>query len=685
MPPQEIRPSPTPQSPAKTEESKSTEVKNKPAEEKKEPPKQDAQTAAKNAQGAKQNAVDQKSQNDWRGNLLKDQLAKEVAKNGGYGNVSADSKGQVAKNDPWNSQRGPTNLSEENANKAAKDMAGIAYQTVKGAYNIGTKAIVGGPPPTTPPSSIQQNLNGVQVGQKTEKLPGLAPNTKDLNELAGANTPSKRNAFKPLQVAYHQKANLERKIGNQEQRLEAQKKIVDERKQELNTATEVKKKAQTVVGNTERKFAQAKTADERKAVSVELQKAKDELGKQNRVEQRATRSLANAEQKRTKIENNLTNTKNQIPNAEKNINNASENVQKWVKENAVGHNFEIRGVKSELKQARASLKKLEKDRHPDAEKVKQAQEKVKQLEDKKNDAVKRVQGAADNYKPLVPVERTNYNVNVGGKTVQLHDNVIAYAADTPKGMEGSAAGDSKAAVKTVVDKSDLSADKKVILKKVSEHEGSFSTVNTWDRAVVTAGFVQWTAGEKGNGSIVGLLRDLKTHQPQVFRDNYQKYGIDIEGNEIKVTQGDGKILKGGAAAKAIQTDPKLTAALSAAGTDPKVQEHQVTFAARTKIDNVRNRHVTVEGQTVQLGSVITSKYAVGVMMDRAVHSGEGRVDNAVQAGIRRFLSENKGAKLSDPAVQAKAEKYVAEELTKIDTTRAKDFNDLSKETGSFQG
>jgi hypothetical protein len=694
MPPQEVKTgggAVVPQTPVKTEETKSTEINQKSAaDQKQEPPKQDAETAAKNAQSAKQHAVEQRKQNDMRGDLLKDKLAKEVPKkSGGNGSVTADTKGQPAKTDPWNSSSQPTTVSnppDETKNKtAAKHMEGAVYQTIKGAYDMGTKAIGGATPPTISSSSIQQNLNGVQVGQQTQKLPGLAPNSKELNELADANTPSKRNAFKPLQVAYHQKSNLERKVGKQEQSLEKQKKIVDESKKGLSDVTEAKKKAQTAVGNAEQKLAKAKTQDERKAATGELQKAKADFGNQSRLEQRGTRSLTNAEKKHSQIEKNLTVTKNQVAAAEKNINSTSENLQKWVKDNAVKHNKEVRAINGEIKEARASLTKLKKAPHPDAEKVKQAEEKLKQLGDKKNEAVKRVQTAADNFEPLVAVDRNHFNVNVGGKTIQLHDNVIAYAASNPKGMDGKAAGDGKAAVKSVVDRTDLSKDKKDILKKVSEHEGSFSTVNTWDRAVVTAGFVQWTTGEKGDGSLVGLMSDLKTRQPQVFRDNYQKYGIDVDGKEIKVTQGDGKILKGADAAKAIQTDPKLAAVLSAAGTDSKVQDHQVAYAARTKIDNVRNRHVTVGGQTVQLGTVINSKYAVGVMMDRAVHSGEGRVDKAVTAGLTRFLSDNKGAKLSDPAVQAKAQKYVAEELTKIDPNRAKDFGDLSKDAGSFSG
>lgn len=536
-----------------------------------------------------------------------------------------------------------------------------------------------------PPATIQQNLNGVQVGETKSKLPGLAPNSKELNELAGANTPSKRAAFKPVQSAYHQKAKLERRLENQQTRLEGQKQIVTQNKQELSKASELTQSKLKILEDAKQKVANATTQEERKAANQEAVKAKGEYNKASNMEKRASRVVANAERKQTQIEQNLEKTKAEIPVAEKKLQDASENLQKWVKDRALSHNGEVRSLNKEIRSETVHLAQLKKARQPDAEKIKASESKLQELQTKRDDAAKRIQTSADNYKPLVSVERSNFSVNVGGKSVQLHDNVIAYAATTPKGMEGSAAGDGKAVVATVVGRSALSNDKKDILKGVSGHEGSFSTINTWDRAVVTVGFIQWTSGEKGNGSITGLLRDLKSKQPQVFQNNYQKYGIDVEGNELKVTKGDGTVLKGAAAAKAIQTDPKLAGVLSAAGTDPAIQDHQVAYAARTKIDAVRNRQVNVDGQTVKVGDVVSSKYGVAMMTDRAVHGGEGTVDGAVRAGIRRFLEDNKGANLNDAATRARAERYVSEELENLDKQRASSFNSFSKDSGSFSG
>jgi hypothetical protein len=535
-----------------------------------------------------------------------------------------------------------------------------------------------------PPASIQQNLNSVQVGETKSKLPGLAPNSKELNELAGANTPSKRSAFKPVQSAYHQKAKLERRLENQQTRLEGQKQVVANSKQELSKASELAQAKLKILEDAKQKVANAPTQAERKAANIEAQKVKLEYNKAANMEKRAARVVANTERKQTQIEQHLEKTKSEIPVAEKKLQDASENLQKWVKDRALGHNGEIRSLNKEIRNEKAHLAQLKKARRPDEEKIKASESKLQELQTKRDDAAKRIQAGADNFKPLVAVERSNYSVNVGGRTVQLHDNVIAYAATTPKGMEGSAAGDGKAVVKTVVDRSGLSTDKKDILKGVSGHEGSFSTINTWDRAVVTAGFIQWTSGAKGNGSIVGLYRDLKSKQPELFKNNYQKYGIDVEGNELKVTKGDGTVLKGAAAAKAIQTDPKLAAVLSAAGTDPTIQDHQVAYAARTKIDAVRNRQVNVDGHTVKVGDVVSSKYGVAMMTDRAVHGGEGTVDGAVRAGIRRFLADNKDANLNDAATRARAEKYVQEELENLDTQRASSFNSFSKDAGSSQ-
>lgn len=77
MPPQEVKPSPSPvvpQPPVQAKETKSKEIDKKSAE----PPKQDPETAAKNAKAANQHANDRKNLDSARAEIVKDQLAKKL-------------------------------------------------------------------------------------------------------------------------------------------------------------------------------------------------------------------------------------------------------------------------------------------------------------------------------------------------------------------------------------------------------------------------------------------------------------------------------------------------------------------------------------------------------------------------------------------------------------------------------
>jgi hypothetical protein len=207
-------------------------------------------------------------------------------------------------------------------------------------------------------------------------------------------------------------------------------------------------------------------------------------------------------------------------------------------------------------------------------------------------------------------------------------------------------------------------------------------MNTWDRAVVTTGFLQWTTGEGGDGTLANLLQSILDAHPTVFRDRLGAYGIDLDHGKLAVTLADGTVLRGGPAARHVQTNPKLVAVLSAASMAPEVQVLQIVAAARDKIDKMRSTRVTVKGQAVRVGDVVSSTRAVGILTDVAVHGGEGRAPERVAVGLARFLEHEPHADLTDAATRIRAEPFVVSALT-IDPSRARDFDPLNHDSGSF--
>jgi hypothetical protein len=296
-------------------------------------------------------------------------------------------------------------------------------------------------------------------------------------------------------------------------------------------------------------------------------------------------------------------------------------------------------------------------------------------------------------------------------TVRLSDYVVAWATDTNEGLGGAAtSGDSRKLVDQRVDESSLSEDEKAIFKISSKIEGTFSKMNTWDRQKITYGFVQWTAMTGGTGSLVELMKEIEKEEPEAYREYFESYGLDVEGGRLTLTQLDGTVLRGAAAVSAVQVDPALTAVFAVSGTDERIQRVQIAVAAETKLRGMRDSKVEVKKksvrvhprktmtlakkrrdklgrdfktQTLELGDLISSEYGVGVMVDRAIHTGEYGTRDHAALGLLNFLAEKPDADLSDQDTLEAAAAAVVARLVAIDRTRAKNFAGLSKDYDSF--
>lgn len=271
---------------------------------------------------------------------------------------------------------------------------------------------------------------------------------------------------------------------------------------------------------------------------------------------------------------------------------------------------------------------------------------------KSEEAALSAQVDAGNYRSQ-STERHYYTVTVDGETVNMHDHIEAYATTMASGVEGKAKGEGSGNVASVVETSGLSASRKKILKTISHAEGGFTAVNTWDRARLTWGFVQWAGGS--NSDLTAVLSIIKEVSPDAFQARFAKYGIDVVDNgvdkKLVVTNGSGTAVKGPAAASAVQSSPLLTAIMSRAGMDPEIQKAEVKAADQVEIqrpiDQPLNIKFTVPNSTlpkktkvIRLGDVLTSEYAVGVLVDQTVHGGMPSFLDRATAALQKFVDDN---------------------------------------------
>lgn len=164
------------------------------------------------------------------------------------------------------------------------------------------------------------------------------------------------------------------------------------------------------------------------------------------------------------------------------------------------------------------------------------------------------------------------------------------------------------------------------LQFVSKNEGKFNALNTYDRAVVSFGFIQF-AGGSGGGTLPTMMANLKKDSPTVFKDKFQNYGIDVEYGEsngkitvatvVALDPASGKVLRGQSAEQYIRDMPKLLATFVDAGNNKDVQKAQVKTAVNEYVIPSRSVKFTDKTTTSLLKYKKDSK-EVALVGDAAV-------------------------------------------------------------------
>jgi len=250
-----------------------------------------------------------------------------------------------------------------------------------------------------------------------------------------------------------------------------------------------------------------------------------------------------------------------------------------------------------------------------------------------------------------------YTMTLGPARLSFRDHVASAATqhDTGVAFQGTA---SPAAIGVdVYNGVGLDPAQAAALKVVSSFEGNFDAINTYDRANVSAGFIQF-AGGRGLPPYMALL---KVRQAGKFRELLQKYGIDVEvagangaivGARLVVLDPAGtRVLRATAAETAIRGDKRLTAAMILAGRDRDVHVVQLEAAARGYVAPILNATVTPSGRAgrMRLGDILRSQKGLAAMFDRAIQEGVAAATQRFQRVIQRVVQSSEARPPQPPS------------------------------------
>ncbi|HEV7859431.1 MAG TPA: DUF4157 domain-containing protein [Pyrinomonadaceae bacterium] len=299
--------------------------------------------------------------------------------------------------------------------------------------------------------------------------------------------------------------------------------------------------------------------------------------------------------------------------AQTEIDAAIAGIKKLLQSHLEGKDAELKKLRRDASTAQANLNAVKKQgAKADPKKLKEAEDALKTAQDAVDAREQELSDKVDESGEFDPalIKRTYYTITIDGEKIDLKDHIEAYATIYANGLDASARSEKKGVVADTLKNSGLSESRIKILKVISGLEGGFSATQSWDRAVITWGFAQWTGGSQSD--LTAALTVIKKVAPEAFKKRFQKYGIDVEKNQLVVSSEEDapapaagekadqkkappKItkVKGDAAAKAIQESPSLTAVMARAGQDADIQLAQVKAANQIEINQPLDSKVEV--------------------------------------------------------------------------------------------
>lgn len=226
----------------------------------------------------------------------------------------------------------------------------------------------------------------------------------------------------------------------------------------------------------------------------------------------------------------------------------------------------------------------------------------------------------------------------GGLVVaSMRDNVNSIHTVFPDGI--TYAGQSQLALDALTIQS-LGVTPQVVkaLQYVSSHEGQFDAINSYDKAIFSYGFIQFTGSTTVGGSLNRVLTSMEINAPQAFQRIFQRVGIDTEGGVVTVIDNNGNKLRGDDAWLFIQRDVRLYGPFIQAGFEPALVKEQVRMANELFVQPILNFKfdVMIGGIRIsipRLRDVITSEAALTAAIALGINKGAGGMSKIFATSI----------------------------------------------------
>jgi hypothetical protein len=183
-----------------------------------------------------------------------------------------------------------------------------------------------------------------------------------------------------------------------------------------------------------------------------------------------------------------------------------------------------------------------------------------------------------------------------------------------------------------------------LLHYIAKNEGCFDAVNSYDRAIFSFGFIQFTGGLASGSMLTRVLQRFKTRDEYAFNECFGKYGMNIQNYKVPTFQVEtlSGIKEGDAAFLEVANDMQLTTAFIASGFRRSMIRSQVEVAMEEYVLKALspNQLIFINGANYTLNQLIKTQGGFALRVDLCVNRGLGGSILVLKKAIEQLIVEN---------------------------------------------
>jgi hypothetical protein len=183
-----------------------------------------------------------------------------------------------------------------------------------------------------------------------------------------------------------------------------------------------------------------------------------------------------------------------------------------------------------------------------------------------------------------------------------------------------------------------------LLHYIAKNEGCFDAVNSYDRAIFSFGFIQFTGGLASGSMLTRVLQRFKTRDEYAFNECFGKYGMNIQNYKVPTFQVEmpSGIKEGDAAFLEVANDMQLTTAFIASGFRRSMIRSQVEIAMEEYVLKALspNQLIFINGANYNLNQLIRTQGGFALRVDLCVNRGLGGSILVLKKAIEQMIAEN---------------------------------------------